>query len=184
MTFDDGPDPDQTPRLLDLLDERGIVATFYLIGSKVESHPEIARRIASAGHELGNHSWSHGFLTTQSARSVRREIEETNLVIEEATGVRPETLRPPYGAVTPSLSGWVEQDFGLRTVLWSVDAADWEDPEPETITERLTESIDPGAILLAHDPLPSTVAAMPGTLDRLVENGFELVSVSALLGSG
>jgi peptidoglycan/xylan/chitin deacetylase (PgdA/CDA1 family) len=181
LTFDDGPHPEQTPRLLDLLAERGIRATFYLIGANAQAHPEIVERTLAEGHELGNHTWSHRFLTTQRSRSILEEVGSAHSVINDITGAPPATLRPPYGAVTPGLSGWMNSRFGYETVLWSVDAADWEGPDSDTITERLVSGARNGSIILVHDPVPAVVEAMPETLDRLLDRGFRFVTVGELL---
>lgn len=181
ITFDDGPHPDQTPRLLDMLAERGVKATFYLIGANVSEHPDVAGRALAEGHELGNHTWSHRFLTTQRSRSISREVDSTHSTITDIAGSPPATIRPPYGAVTPSLAGWLDHQFGYETVLWSVDAADWEGPDHQTITERIVGATGNGSIVLCHDPLRPTVDAMPETLDRLLDRGLRFVTVSELL---
>jgi peptidoglycan/xylan/chitin deacetylase (PgdA/CDA1 family) len=182
LTFDDGPHPENTPRLLDILRERGVRATFYLIGRQVEAHPEVAGMIGGEGHEIGNHTWSHRFLTRQSTRSIETELQRTHDAIEEATGRPVIGLRPPYGAVTRSLARWVDHRFGYRTINWSVDAADWEGPDAGTIRDRLLTGVVPGSIVLLHDPLTPTVEAMAETLDRLLEDGYSLVTVSDLIG--
>jgi peptidoglycan/xylan/chitin deacetylase (PgdA/CDA1 family) len=181
ITFDDGPDPDQTPRLLEILAARGVKASFYLIGDNAARHPELAARTHEEGHELGNHTWSHRFLTTQTTGSIRRELEKTDEVITGVMGSRPATMRPPYGAVTPSIAGWAGETFQYRTILWSLDAADWEGPDASTIADRIVAGAAPGAIVLLHDPVPETVAAVPEILDRLLERGFRFETVSALL---
>lgn len=181
ITFDDGPEPELTPRLLEILDERGVKATFYLVGENARRHPEVVAQIDAGGHELGNHTWSHRFLTTQTARSIRRELRTTDDAISEVLGRSPATLRPPYGAVTRSLAGWAQDEFGYRTILWSVDAADWESPSPDVVVDRIVSGTGPGSIILAHDPLPHTVAAMPETLDRLLAAGYRFVTISDLI---
>jgi peptidoglycan/xylan/chitin deacetylase (PgdA/CDA1 family) len=186
ITFDDGPHPENTPRLLDILAERGVKATFYVIGEPVTRHPDVLRRTRAEGHEVGSHTWSHRFLTTQTSHGIAGELTSTHQAIEDAIGVAPTSLRPPYGAVTGAMSRWIDHQFGYPTVLWSVDAADWEEPDAETITERLVERTTAGSIILNHDPLTPTVDAMAETLDRLLDRGFLFVTVSELieLGSG
>ena len=184
MTFDDGPDPDNTPRLLDILAERGIRATFYLIGELAARHPDVVRRTAAEGHELGNHTWSHRFLTTQTAHRITEELGRTSDAIQDATGVPPGTLRPPYGAVTPALTRWIDHEFGYPIIHWSVTAQDWDEPSPEVITERLLSRVFSGAIILNHDPIDPTVAAMPETLDRLVASGYHFATVGELMARG
>lgn len=181
LTFDDGPDPAQTPRLLEILAARGIRATFYLIGANAARHSELATRTYEEGHELGNHTWTHRFLTTQTTKSIRRELKGTDEVLTQVLGSRPATMRPPYGAITPSLAGWIRETFRYRTVLWSLDAADWERPDAPTITSRIVSRVAPGQIVLLHDPVPETVDAMPEILDRLLEQGFQFETVTNLL---
>jgi peptidoglycan/xylan/chitin deacetylase (PgdA/CDA1 family) len=181
LTFDDGPHPENTPRLLEVLRERGVRATFYLIGELAERHPDVARMTSEAGHEIGNHTWSHRFLTRQSTREVEMELQRAHDSIERATGAPPTGLRPPYGAVTRSLARWVDHRFGYRTVNWSVDAADWEQPDAGTIRDRLVAGAAPGAIVLVHDPLTATVDAIPETIDRLLERDYRFVTVSDLI---
>lgn len=181
LTFDDGPDPDQTPRLLEILASRGVQATFYLIGANASAHPDLVARIHEEGHELGNHTLTHRFLTTQTASSIRHELAATDGAIADVLGHSPDTLRPPYGAITPSIAGWASQEFNYRTVLWSVDATDWERPDATTIANRIASGTHPGAIVLLHDPVPETIEAVPEVLDRLLERGIEFLTVSALL---
>jgi peptidoglycan/xylan/chitin deacetylase (PgdA/CDA1 family) len=183
LTFDDGPHPEQTPRLLDLLGERGVRATFYVIGENARNHPEIVRRMFDEGHEIGNHTWSHRFLTTQSARSVKEELLSTDQVIEEITGTRPATLRPPYGAFTRSLAAWAHYDLCYQTVLWSVDSKDYEGLHRSEIADRVVEGAVAGSIVLMHDPLPETVAAISESLDRLIGRGIQFTTARDLLAS-
>ena len=181
LTFDDGPDPDLTPPLLDLLAERGVKATFYVIGQNAQRHPEVVWRAFDEGHEIGNHTWSHRFLTTQRTRSIVEELERTDEVVAGIIGESPTTLRPPYGATTRLLAAWSLHQFGYETVLWSVDSKDYDGVGPEEITSRLADQSATGSIILCHDPMPATLEAMPGALDRLLGRGLRFVSVSSLL---
>jgi peptidoglycan/xylan/chitin deacetylase (PgdA/CDA1 family) len=181
ITFDDGPHPEQTPRLLDSLGERGVRATFYVIGMNAREHPDIVRRAFDEGHEIGSHTWSHRFLTTQTTRSIIEELRSTDEAIEEITSTRPVTLRPPYGAVTPRLAAWTAHEFRYETVLWSVDSKDYEDLSSDEITRRIRDHATGGSIILTHDPLANTVAAMPAVLDQLVDRGFEFATSNELI---
>jgi peptidoglycan-N-acetylglucosamine deacetylase len=184
FTFDDGPHPENTPRLLDVLAARGVRATFYVIGEPVTRYPDVVRRAIAEGHEIGSHTWSHRFLTTQTSHSIARELKSTHEAIEEAIGVPPSALRPPFGAVTEDMSRWIDYQFGYPTVLWSVSAQDWEDPGSKEIADRLVSRTTPGSIVLNHDIYAPTVDAMPATLDRLTERGFRFVTVSELIAQG
>lgn len=181
MTFDDGPHPQNTPRLLDILRARNIKATFYVIGRNVDRYPQIARRIVAEGHEIGNHTYTHRKLTTLSDAQVRQEMSKTQNSIGKATGVRPATMRPPYGALHTRQRKEVFSEFGYPTILWSVDPEDWRRPGVAVVRSRLVNRAHNGAILLAHDLHAPTVDAMPGTFDSLLGKGYKFITVSQML---
>ena len=181
MTFDDGPSAENTPRLLEMLKERHIKATFFLIGQNVASNPELVRRILADGHEIGNHSWTHPQLSKLSDERVTSEITKTQEAINQASGFTPTLLRPPYGAITPRQREWIESQFGLSIILWSVDPFDWKRPGPAVVTQRILSQTQPGAIILSHDIHKQTVDAMPATLDGLARKGYKFVTVSELI---
>ncbi|MGB2403349.1 MAG: polysaccharide deacetylase family protein [Akkermansiaceae bacterium] len=181
MTFDDGPHPQNTPRLLDMLRERNIKATFYVVGRNVNLYPHIVRRIVAEGHEIGNHTWTHRNLTSLSNASVRLEMDRTRDVIISACGVEPRTMRPPYGALRESQRAWIHKEYGYPTIMWNVDPMDWRRPGVSVVTSRILEKTRNGSIVLAHDLHKPTVDAMPKTLDGLLERGFQFVTVSQLL---
>ena len=181
MTFDDGPHPQNTPRLLDMLRERNIKATFYVIGRSVKMYPQIVRRMVAEGHEIGNHTWTHPKLTALSDASVRMEMDRTRDVIVAACGVKPRTMRPPYGALRQNQREWIYKDYGYPTILWNVDPEDWRRPGASVVTSRILNHTKNGSIVLAHDLHKPTVDAMPATLDGLLRKGFKFVTVSQLL---
>ena len=181
MTFDDGPSAENTPRLLEILKQRNIKATFFLIGQNVAANPDIVRRILAEGHEVGNHSWTHPQLSKLSDDRVTAEITKTQDAIKEASGYSPTLLRPPYGAITPRQREWIANQFGLNIILWSVDPFDWKRPGASVITERILSQVRPGAIILSHDIHKQTVDAMPATLDALITKGYKFVTVSQLI---
>jgi peptidoglycan/xylan/chitin deacetylase (PgdA/CDA1 family) len=181
ITFDDGPHPRNTPRLLDMLRERNIKATFYVIGRNVGMHPEITRRIVAEGHEIGNHTFTHPNLTKLGDSAVRAELDKTKAAIAKATGVRPRTMRPPYGALLQRQRAWIHEEYGYPTIMWSVDPRDWQRPGPSVVTSRILAGTTPGAIVLAHDLHAPTIDAMPATLDGLLRKGYKFVTVSQLL---
>ncbi|MGC6425813.1 MAG: polysaccharide deacetylase family protein [Akkermansiaceae bacterium] len=181
MSFDDGPHPQNTPRLLDMLRKRNIRATFYVIGNNVDRYPHIARRIVAEGHEIGNHTYTHRKLTSLSSSEVRKEMQRTQDAIARATGVKPRTMRPPYGALRNDQRQMIMKDFGYPTVLWSVDPRDWQRPGPSVVTSRILAGAGNGAIILAHDLHAPTVAAMPATFEGLLSRGYQFVTVSQLL---
>lgn len=182
MTFDDGPHPTHTPRLLDMLRERELKATFYLIGNRVVQYPQIARRIAEEGHEIGNHSWSHPFLDRMGTAAVTREIDQTTSAIFQVTGRPPVTFRPPYGAFTRRQRTALHDARSLPTILWSVDPQDWRRPGANTVARRIISNAQQGGIILSHDIHRGTIDAMPQTFDGLSARGLRFVTVSQILG--
>lgn len=181
LTFDDGPGP-YTAQLLDILDQHGAKATFFLIGSKVSSQANVVRSIHARGHQLGNHSWSHPELPKLPVNQIAGEIDRTNDAIKQATGVTPAILRPPYGAV----NGVVLEQLRLRgmsSILWSVDTRDWADRNSEIVCSRAVAGARPGAIILMHDIHQTSVGAVPCILSALKQQGYSFVTVQGLIGN-
>jgi peptidoglycan-N-acetylglucosamine deacetylase len=181
MTFDDGPHPQNTPRLLDMLRARNVKATFYVIGRSVDLYPQIVRRTVAEGHEMGNHSHTHRLLSKLSDAEVRTEMARCRDAIGRAAGVRPRTMRPPYGGLLQRQRELVYNEFGYPTILWSVDPLDWKRPGPSVVASRINAGASAGGIILAHDLHAQTVDAMPAALDGLLRRGFKFVTVSQLL---
>src|SRR5438552_6553507 len=181
MTFDDGPSATLTPKLLDLLAARHIKATFFVIGENVAEHPEIVARAAREGHEIGNHSWSHPNFGKMADESVRRQLQQTDDAIKNATGERPTLMRPPYGSITAREKRWVHDEFGYRITLWDVDPYDWKRPGPAVVRNRILKETRPGSIVLSHDIHPGTIEAMPYTFNALEAKGFKFVTVSEVI---
>jgi peptidoglycan/xylan/chitin deacetylase (PgdA/CDA1 family) len=181
MTFDDGPSPETTPRLLDILKQRNIKATFFMIGQNAERNPAIVKRILAEGHEIGNHSWTHPQLSKLPDDRVTEEINKTQSAIKDASGYTPVLMRPPYGAITARQKEWIEKQFSLSVIIWSVDPFDWKRPGASVIEQRILAGARPGAIVLSHDIHKQTVDAMPATLDALAAKGFKFVTVSQLI---
>jgi peptidoglycan-N-acetylglucosamine deacetylase len=181
MTFDDGPSATLTPKLLDLLAAHHIKATFFVIGENVAEHPEIVARAAREGHEIANHSWSHPNLGKMSDESVRRQLQQTDDAIKNATGKRPTLMRPPYGSITAREKHWIHDEFGYQIILWDVDPLDWKRPGPPVVRARILKETRPGSIVLSHDIHPGTIEAMPSTFDELEAKGFKFVTVSELI---
>jgi peptidoglycan-N-acetylglucosamine deacetylase len=155
--------------------------TFFMIGPNVVAHPEIARRALAEGHEIGNHSWTHPQLSKLSDQRVTEEITKTQEAIKNACGFTPTLLRPPYGAITKRQREWIENQFELNVILWSVDPLDWKRPGAAVITQRILSGAQSGAIILSHDIHQQTVDAMPATFDALLAKGYKFVTVSQLI---
>lgn len=181
MTFDDGPHPSNTPRLLDMLRARNIKATFFVIGRSVDLYPQIVRRTVAEGHEIGNHTHTHRLLSKLGDSEVRGEISRCNDAVQRAAGYSMRVMRPPYGGLLQRQREMVHSEFGLPTILWSVDPLDWKRPGPSVVSSRILSGTTAGGIILSHDLHAQTVDAMPATLDGLLNRGFKFVTVSQLL---
>jgi peptidoglycan/xylan/chitin deacetylase (PgdA/CDA1 family) len=141
LTFDDGPNPAWTPRLLEILASHDVRATFFLVGSHAQAEPELVRRIVAAGHLIGNHSWSHPNLALTPASRVKEELTRTSQTLEQITGAPVRYFRPPYGARRPAVLR-LARSLGMTPVLWNAMTSDWKEPSSEAIAERLTRVID------------------------------------------
>lgn len=181
LTFDDGPVSSNTTRLLNMLKLRNIKATFYVIGSRVKNNPSLMKRMVAEGHEVGNHTWTHGKLTNMSDSAVRSELDRTRAAIISATGVKPRTMRPPYGALSTRQRNWIFNEYGYPTILWDVDPEDWKKPGTSVIRSRIVNNTKNGSIILLHDLHKSSVDAVPSTLDALLRKGYKFVTVSQLI---
>jgi peptidoglycan/xylan/chitin deacetylase (PgdA/CDA1 family) len=187
LTFDDGPTAD-TERVLDVLADHKVRATFFMIGRQVERFPQTARRIVTGGHEIGNHSYSHSIYLYHSAREMRRQLERTQAVIAATTGVSPKFARPPCGVRTPAYFRAAQQ-LGLRTVQWDVAGFDWKRRSGEQIANDVLQSVRSGSIVLLHDGdsegkrgRHETVAALPFIIEGLRTRGLRIVPLNQLLG--
>jgi peptidoglycan-N-acetylglucosamine deacetylase len=152
LTYDDGPNDPHTLHLLDVLARHNARATFFLIGQYVRQRPEIARAVQAAGHEIGNHTYTHPNLIFVSAARLRRELEDCNKAVEDALGITPQLFRPPFGGRRPSVLQ-TARALGLKTVMWSVSGSDWSAESPEAILNKLEPRLSSGRaeIVLLHD---------------------------------
>jgi peptidoglycan/xylan/chitin deacetylase (PgdA/CDA1 family) len=179
LTFDDGPDPVYTPKLLDILREKGVKATFFVIGKRADQYPEIVRRAWAEGHLVGNHTWSHYplfcFLTP---RRLRAEIERCTESVRRSCGFRPRLFRSPVGLRHPLLAPYLE-DARLEYVSWSFRTLDTFTANSSVLAQRILNKAASGDIILLHDRLPggtdAMLEALPRVIDELRERGFEFV---------
>ena len=191
LTYDDGPNDPHTQRLLDVLALHNAKATFFLIGKYVRQRPEIARAVAAAGHEIGNHTYTHPNLIFVSQRQLRQELENCRKAIEDALGKSPTIFRPPFGGRRPGVLS-TARAMGLQTIMWSITGYDWNAQSPESILNKVTPSLksNRGEIVLLHDGGhlafgADRVHTVEATLRLLERNpGRRFVSVSELSRKG
>jgi len=192
LTFDDGPSPQYTPRILDLLDKHDVPATFFMVGAHVEAYPEIAAAVVERGHEVGNHTYSHINIPTASTQRLYEELFGTTAAILEATGVYPEYVRPPRGLYDGRFRRTAAL-LGQKVVLWTLSSLDWQGNRlsAEAIVRRIVSEVKPGDILLFHDSgaligreggnREATVEALEGVILGVRAKGLEFVPLSKLL---
>jgi peptidoglycan-N-acetylglucosamine deacetylase len=187
LTFDDGPSPEFTPRILEVLRRYEAVATFFCVGLNAHAFPETLGRAAEAGHEIGNHTWSHPYLPDLSHPELNDQLERTGEAIAAVTGRVPTLVRPPYGGRSAQVLRRLAE-AGMTTVLWSAATSDWARPGQDVIEAEVARRAEPGSIVLFHDgggDRSQTAAALPGVLDQLIGKGYRFVQVSRFLaGNG
>jgi peptidoglycan-N-acetylglucosamine deacetylase len=199
LTFDDGPDPELTPRILEILAEQDAKATFNMMGWNAARHPELVRAVVAAGHEVGNHTWTHLDLAGQTARQAHRQIDLGCRAIEALAGVRPRWFRPPRGELTGA-GVCAAAELGQDLLLWSVDRGPGDAAAPAAVADHLARAVRPGDVIGLHDGIgrgsfdpwaPAArrlrarrlveLAALPMALQRLRAGGIHLVTASTLV---
>ncbi|MEV4176358.1 polysaccharide deacetylase family protein [Nonomuraea sp. NPDC049709] len=183
LTFDDGPDPDHTPRLLDLLHHYRVPATFFCLGLHAAAHPRLVARIAGEGHSVGNHTWSHPYLPDLTKHEVLAQVDRTAEVLAGITGEVPTLFRPPFGGRNADVLRWLAE-HGQTTVLWDVEAADWALPGAPAIAHQVIGDTDFGSVILLHDgggDRSQTIEALPLILETLMVSGCRFVPVEDLI---
>nr|WP_233711532.1 polysaccharide deacetylase family protein [Lederbergia citrisecunda] len=180
LTFDDGPSPKVTPRVLEVLKQYDAKATFFMLGNQVESYPTVAEQVAKAGHEIASHSNSHPDLTKLSNEAMKQEFYESSNKIEKATGKKPTLFRPPYGAYNDNVMNYANNNR-YSIILWSVDSLDWKSRNASAVIDTVTRDVTNGSIVLLHDIHASTADALPQLLASLKNQGYQFITVSELL---
>ncbi|KJF27443.1 hypothetical protein TZ02_07805 [Clostridium aceticum] len=186
LTFDDGPNEKYTNQVLQVLKQHNVPATFFVLGSKVEKHPEILRRMVSEGHVVGNHTWIHPDLRRVTENRLATEMQTTEDIIYQTIGLRTALMRPPYGAVAPQVIEGL-RDLDYKVINWSVDSVDWRDQNIDKILINTLPDVRQGGILLFHDAggdgesRAATVAVLPELIHTLRAQGYEFVTVDKLL---
>jgi len=182
LTFDDGPDPQSTPRFLQALDERGVRATFFMLGSMVEKAPGLAAEIAALGHEVGVHGFDHRYLTVRGPRATRSDLTRATDLIADVTGKRPALFRPPYGVLTGAAL-LTARELGLTPVLWRSWGREWAPAAtPQSVVRTLVSGLDGGVTVLLHDSGCTSpagawqrgLAAVPPLLDECDRRGLRV----------
>lgn len=176
LTFDDGPSSATTPRLLQILQEKGVKATFFVVGTMVTKSPEIVKQEARAGHEVGSHTMTHANLPKVGVAGIQQEVKSMDDLLMSTLGEKPSIMRPPYGSVDNTVRQTVPQPM----ILWTVDPEDWKYRDAAAVRAKVVGATFDGAIVLMHDIHASTVDAVPGIIDDLRAQGYEFVTVSEL----
>ena len=179
ITFDDGPGR-FTNGILDLLYEHDARATFFVLGYRVERYPDIVARAAERGNEIANHSWSHMRLSQANAGAIYNEIIRTSAAITSVAGASPPIMRPPYGRAGGYVR-FVAEDLGYSLVNWTLDTLDWRYRDANRIYNTIMNEVKDGSVILLHDIHATTAEAMERVIPRLIEEGYQLVTVSELL---
>ena len=177
VTFDDGPDAVSTPVLLDGLKKRRVKASFFVIGQEAEKNPELIRRMHEEGHLIGNHTYHHVELTKVNAETEKKEIEQTNEVIEAITGEEVSFIRPPYGACREETL----EDADLIPVKWNIDPMDWCTKSTSEIIRKVVTKAKENGIILLHDRYETSVDAGLQIIDILMDEGYHFVTVDELI---
>jgi peptidoglycan-N-acetylglucosamine deacetylase len=190
LTFDDGPSDEWTPKILDALKQSGVKATFFMLGKHVEKFPQIAKRVADEGHEIGNHTYNHHVIMSLSLQDIESEIRFTEAVIKKVTGQTTQYFRPPKAYVTAKERKMIE-GMGYKVVLWSLNSKDWVTFDDRIITNFLVLNIKPGDIILFHDSggvfkeeggnREETVKTIGKLVKALTKRGYKFVTISELL---
>ncbi len=150
LTFDDGPSPETTPFLLEMLEKEGVTASFFLIGKEAEKYPEMVEAIHKSGHSIGNHSYSHLYMPRLNNKELELEIERTNTIIKEITGEQPKIFRPPYGLMCKR-TAQVLSDNSMHPVYWTQAPEDWAAPGAQRVIRRVLLKLRPGSLIVLHE---------------------------------
>ena len=186
LTFDDGPWPGQTERILDILREQGVKASFFMLGYKARDNPALAKRVADEGHVVGSHTMGHKTLTRLDPGLVAPQIVAGQDAVAAATGVQPHWFRPPGGQISPDVWNRVNE-ANLRVAMWNVDPQDWRRPNADWIARYIVNHVTPGSIVLLHDgggDRSMTIVALPWIIGELKARGYRFVTLDELAGLG
>jgi peptidoglycan/xylan/chitin deacetylase (PgdA/CDA1 family) len=181
LTFDDGPHPRTTPKILEILKSRNLKAIFFVLGMQAEKYPHLVKQIFAEGHEIGNHSYNHKNLAQLARPQIVEQIDKTSDIIEGITGSRPRLIRPPYGAINKQILA-ITGSRGMNVVMWTIDPKDWDSKNEAVIMRNMQKqlglnSTPRGGVVLLHDIYPSTVRVLNTFLDQLAINEYQVCGV-------
>ena len=176
LTFDDGPNPEVTQRILDVLGENYSHATFFVVGTNAENYPDMLKAISTSGCEIGNHTYSHEDLTTLNGDEIDSQINKVNRAVKKATGEKTTVIRPPYGAYNDFVINQLEEPV----ILWDLDTEDWSSRNAKKVVDEVMANIKDGDIVLMHDIYESTAEAVEILVPKLKEQGYQIMTVSEL----
>lgn len=176
LTFDDGPSPTTTPRLLDILKEKGVKATFFVVGNMAQRAPEVLKREKAEGHEIGSHTMTHANLKKATIEGIQWEKQAIEELFQNILGEKPSLTRPPYGSINDTVRAQIAQPL----ILWAVDPEDWKYKNAESVRAKVVGGTFDGAIVLMHDIHSTTVDAVGAIIDELRAAGYEFLTVSEL----
>lgn len=183
LTFDAAWGNEDTEQLIDILEQYGAKATFFVVGDWVRKYPESVKALHDAGHEVMSHSDKHKHMPQLTAGQIKEDLDRVGDEIEKVTGVRPYLFRPPYGEYDNKLIVTL-RDMGIQTIQWDVDSLDWKDLSASDIQKRVLSRVKPGSIVLFHNAAKHTPEALPGIIESLQKDGYELITVSDILLEG
>jgi len=183
ISFDAAWGNEQTETLLQILKDKNVTATFFLVGDWVDKYPDSVKAIAKAGHDVENHSDTHAYMTKLSKEGQMSEIKNCNDKIKAITGKAPTLFRPPYGDYDNSVVKSVKES-SMYPIQWDIDSLDWKDPTPQQMVERITSKLTSGSIILMHNGAKNTPEALPQIIDAVRAQGYEFVPISQIILEG
>ena len=184
LTFDDGPHPRYTPKILDILDRYNVKATFFIIGIIARNYPDTLKMVAERGHQIGNHTFTHEYVKGKSIENINIDLKSCENEIYKICGEKTVVFRPPGGLIDHISVSQSDVFDGYDIIYWSIDTLDWAHKSPEEIAEKVLGNVKSGDIILMHDYIGKnspTPEALEIILPKLIERGFEFVTVSELI---
>lgn len=177
LTFDGAPNPPGTDNVLEVLASHGVLASFFMEGHRLESGAECAHRVLTAGHDVGNHSFSHTMFDTLSLDAVREELKQTDDLLDKILGIRPRYCRPPFGELPPETEQAI-LEWGYTIVLWSYSNRDWETPDVDELVAKVMNGLRDEAIIVMHDRVPWVPQTLEIIIPAIRAQGYEFKKVS------